>query len=35
MLHKDYENKYLVEKITGREPQGDCRQDDLISDRQS
>jgi hypothetical protein len=30
MLHKDYESKCSVEKITGREPQGACRQDELI-----
>jgi hypothetical protein len=30
MLHKDYESKYLVEKITGCESQGACGQDKLI-----
>jgi hypothetical protein len=30
MLHKDYENKYSVEKIAGRESQAACRQDELI-----
>jgi hypothetical protein len=31
MLHKDYETKYLVKKIAGRESQGACRQDELIA----
>jgi hypothetical protein len=30
MLHKDYDRKCLAEKITGRESQGACRQDELI-----
>jgi hypothetical protein len=30
MLHKDYESKYSVEKKSGRESQGTCRQDELI-----
>jgi hypothetical protein len=31
MLRKDYESKYSVEKkITGRESQWACRQDELI-----
>jgi hypothetical protein len=31
MLHKDYESKYSVKNITGRESQGACRQDELIA----
>jgi hypothetical protein len=30
MLHNDYESKYSVKKIVGRESQGACRQDELI-----
>jgi hypothetical protein len=30
MLHKDYESKGSVEKISGRGPQGDWRQNELI-----
>jgi hypothetical protein len=30
MLHKDYDRKDSVEKISGREPQGARRQDELI-----
>jgi hypothetical protein len=31
MLYKDYESKYSVgRKIADREPQGACRQDELI-----
>jgi hypothetical protein len=33
MLHKDYESKYSVEKIAGRESQGACRQDELIASK--
>jgi hypothetical protein len=30
MLHKDYDRKGSVKKISGREPQGAWRQDELI-----
>jgi hypothetical protein len=30
MLHNDYESKYSVKKIAGRESQRACRQDELI-----
>jgi hypothetical protein len=30
MLHKDYDRKSSVEKISGRGPQGAWRQDNLI-----
>jgi hypothetical protein len=30
MLHKDYDIKCSVEKNPGRDPQGACRQDELI-----
>jgi hypothetical protein len=30
MLYENYESKHSVEKITGRESQGTCRQADLI-----
>jgi hypothetical protein len=30
MLHKDYDRKRSVKKITGRESQGAWRQDELI-----
>jgi hypothetical protein len=30
MLHKEYERKGIVEKISGREPQGAWHQDELI-----
>jgi hypothetical protein len=30
VLHKDYDRKGSVEKISGRESQGSCRQDELI-----
>jgi hypothetical protein len=30
MLHKDYGRKGSVEKISGHEPQGACRQNELI-----
>jgi hypothetical protein len=30
MLHKDYDHKCSVEKISGREPQGTRREDELI-----
>jgi hypothetical protein len=30
MLRKDYDRKDSVKKISGREPQGDWRQDELI-----
>jgi hypothetical protein len=30
MLHKNYEDKYSIKKIAGRESQGVCRQDELI-----
>jgi hypothetical protein len=30
MLHKIYDGKGSVEKISGREPQGACGQDELI-----
>jgi hypothetical protein len=29
MLRKDYESKYLVKKIAGRQSQGACWQDEL------
>jgi hypothetical protein len=36
MLHKDYESKYSIEnKVTGRESQGVCRQEELIVGKQS
>jgi hypothetical protein len=31
MLHKDYDRNISVEKISGRDPQGAWRQDDVIS----
>jgi hypothetical protein len=34
MLHKDYDRKRSVEKITGRGSQGACRQDELIGGKQ-
>jgi hypothetical protein len=35
MLHKDYTRKYSAKKkITGRESQGACRQDELIGGKQ-
>jgi hypothetical protein len=34
MLHKDYDLKGSVEKISGYEPQGAWRQDQLISGKQ-
>jgi hypothetical protein len=30
MLRKEYDSKFSAEKNTGREPQGACRQDELI-----
>jgi hypothetical protein len=30
MLHKDYDSKGLVEKLSGRQPQGALRQNELI-----
>jgi hypothetical protein len=30
MLHKNYDRKRSVEKNTGRESQGACRQDEVI-----
>jgi hypothetical protein len=30
MLHKDYDRVQYKNKITGRESQGACRQDELI-----
>jgi hypothetical protein len=30
MLHKDYESKYSVKKIAGRDSQRACGQDELI-----
>jgi hypothetical protein len=34
MVHKDYNRVQLKNKITGRESQGVCRQDELISGKQ-
>jgi hypothetical protein len=33
MLHKDYDHKGSVEKISYREPLGALRQDELIGDK--
>jgi hypothetical protein len=30
MLHKDYDRKGLVEKVSGREPQGAWHQDKMM-----
>jgi hypothetical protein len=34
-LHKDYDRKGSVEKVSGRESQGACRQDELIGGKPS
>jgi hypothetical protein len=34
MLHKEYDRKGSVEKISGRESQGTWRQDELIGGKQ-
>jgi hypothetical protein len=34
MLHKGYDRKGSVEKISGRDPQGAWRQDELIGGKQ-
>jgi hypothetical protein len=33
MLHKEYDRKDSVEKISGREPQGASRQDEVIGSK--
>jgi hypothetical protein len=33
MLHKNYNSVYFENKITGRESQGDCRQEELIGSK--
>jgi hypothetical protein len=35
MLHEDYEHKYSVEKIIGRETQGACHQGEVIGGKSS
>jgi hypothetical protein len=34
LISKDYENKYLVEKVYGRESQRACHKDELMGGKQ-